>query len=256
MSNRPTGVLVTRPASQNQNLCAQLKALGCRPLPLPTLAITPLPPTGLKEFATLLARRPMPDWLIFVSANAVAQSWPLISAEAELIASCRFAAIGPATAAALAEQGVTVNAQPLHQYDSDGLLALPAFAEPLTNNILIIRGRGGREHLATQLRQRGAQIDYGECYRRELPTDGMSQLAEWLDENAIDLVTATSRATLRNLFKLATPAHQEALKRLPYLLMSPAIEKTALELGITGKLLFAPQPSDAGICNRIETFIR
>jgi hypothetical protein len=38
--------------------------------------------------------------------------------------------------------------------------------------------------------------------------------------------------------------------------MSPAIKKTAQELGITGELLVASQPSDAGLCSSIETFIR
>lgn len=256
MSNHSTGVLVTRPANQNENLCRAITALGCRPLPLPTLAITPLPPADLEDFAGLLARRPVPDWLIFISANAVEQSWPFIGAEPELIAGCRFAAIGAATSAALTAQGVSVSAQPLHQYDSEGLLALPEFTAPLAAHILIIRGRGGREHLATALRQRGARVDYGECYRRELPTDGASQLAQWLDEKAVDLITVTSRAALHNLFELATPSHQEALKRLPYLLMSPAIRKTAQELGITGELLIASQPSDAGLCRSIESFIR
>jgi len=255
MINHPTGVLVTRPAHQNDNLCAQLETIGCRPLPLPTLIIAPLSASALNQFATLLARRPAPDWLIFVSANAVEQSWPLISAKTRLATQSQFAAVGPATAAALVKRGVTVSTIPRFQYDSDGLLALPEFTAPLASRIVIIRGQGGRERLATQLTQRGAQVDYGECYRRALPADGAIQLTQWLQEGAIDLVIVTSRAALRNLFELATLADHETLKKLTYVLLSPTIEKTATTLGITGRLLVAKQASDAGICDAIEASI-
>lgn len=253
--NNSLGVLVTRPANQNQSLCAQLNQLGCRPFAAPTLKITPLAAAELAEFAALITRQPPPAWLIFVSANAVEHSWPLLSAQSNLLNQTLFAAVGRATADALRQRGAQVAALPDQQFDSDGLLALPVFSSPLDSRIMIIRGEGGQEYLAEQLRQRGAWVDYGECYRRELPEKGSTQLDEWLNDDVINVVTATSRATLRNLFELASEEFHTPLKRLPYVLLSPSLVTTAKNLGITGKLLIAAESSDTAICAAIEQLI-
>ena len=243
---------MTRPASQNKQLCALLEQIGCHPLALPTLVITPLAGPELNDFTAVLAQQPPPDWLIFVSANAVCHGWPFIDAQPTIVATTRLAAIGQATADALQQRGVAVSAIPEQQFDSDGLLALPAFAAPLKKRIVIIRGRGGREYLAEALRQRGANVEYGECYSRDLPTAGATQLDQWLGDGAIDLVTVTSRAALRNLFALANQDHHESLKKLSYALLSPGLTATAKTLGVIGELLVATEASDAGICAAIE----
>ncbi|MEL0081631.1 MAG: uroporphyrinogen-III synthase [Gammaproteobacteria bacterium] len=253
--NNPPGVLVTRPIDQNQGLCEQLERIGCQPWVFPTLRIAPFSRAELADLAERLVQQPPPDWIIFVSANAVEHGWPLIHNQPEIGATSKFAAVGAATAKALEQRGARVSAVPTHQYDSDGLLALPAFAAPIDANLLIIRGRGGRDYLASQLRQRGAKVEYGECYRRELPADDNHRLPRWLADGAIDLVTVTSRAALENLFELCPTHLQPQLKKLSYVLISPTIETLARKLKITGTLLIADEITDAGICSAIQTHI-
>ena len=255
MTDHSLGILVTRPVHQNQLLCSGIKNLGHQPLPLPTLEITPAEPATIASFKQQLANQSPPDWLIFISANAVEQSWPHLNLTPKLLRQSHIAAVGSATAAALSDQGVTVDALPKHQFDSDGLLALAPFQPPLTTRILIIRGQGGRPYLGDQLTLRGAQVDYAECYQRLLPNTGSEQLTAWLLSDCIDLITITSRATLRNLFKLCPVQHHHLLKRLSYTLLSPAIESEAQKLGISGRVLIADQATDEGLCKTIERFV-
>ncbi len=253
--NNPPGVLVTRPAGQNKALCSLLGAAGCQPLAYPTLRITPASPAALQELADQLANRTAPGWIIFVSTNAVEHGWPVIHSQQAIIQQSRFAAIGRATAAALEQRGVVVTAMPATQFDSDGLLALVEFTAPLNTRILIIRGQGGRAHLGAMLTERGAQVDYAECYHRDLPTEDGRQLGRWLQEQAIDLITIASRAALQNLFTLCPAKFHDQLKRLTYVLLSPAIELTARNLDITGTLLVATEASDQGLCATISRLI-
>ncbi len=86
-------VLVTRPATQSAGLCTRVRAAGGTALPWPAVRIVAIdaPPAGPDE--------PVPDWVLFVSANAVRLGLTGIPAGP------RIAAIGPATAAALKAAG-------------------------------------------------------------------------------------------------------------------------------------------------------
>lgn len=74
-------------------------------------------------------------------------------------------AVGPSSAEALTEAGLPAKT-PTERYDSEGLLALPELQQVENEKILIWRGVGGRETLATTLKDRGAMVCYAELYRR------------------------------------------------------------------------------------------
>ena len=252
MASHPLNILVTRPTHQSQPLCSALEAHGHQPLLLPTLKIAPVDGPAINKFKQQLSKWPLPDWLIFISSNAVEHSWPLYESAPDLLEQTRIAAVGSATANALSALGITVDALPNQQFDSDGLLALPPFQPPLSGRILIIRGQGGRPYLGEQLALRGAQVDYAECYQRLLPTAGADQLAIWLTSDHIDVVTITSREALRNLFKLCPADHHHLLKRLSYALLSPSVSSEATALGITGQTVIADQATDESLCKAAQ----
>ena len=107
-------VVVTRPARQAAGFLQQLLERGARPIPFPTLEIEPVElPAGARERLSPDAY----DWAIYTSANAVEQSIARLGQPVR----ARVAAIGRATARALAAAGVQVDAWPAVGADSEGL---------------------------------------------------------------------------------------------------------------------------------------
>lgn len=252
MNTRPLRVLITRPAGLNLYLSDRLNQLGCETYLIPTVEILPAPQSTLEQFDELLRKGPAPDWLIFVSANAVRFGWPLVANYSEIVRSSRVAVVGPGSAKALSLLGVTPDAIPETQFDSEGVLSLAAFSKLQGQRIMIIRGMGGRPLMGEEMTRRGATVEYGECYQRRLPEQGREILARLLNDRRVDLVTITSRATLVNLFRLTPPHLRSALGSLDYLIMSDSILSTAEEFGVSGKVTVADELSDEGLCKTIQ----
>lgn len=223
-------VLVTRPAAQAEHLCSLITAAGGEAVRFPVMAIEPVA-AELPELARY-------DWLIFISANAVRHFCAQL--HAPLSADLRVAVIGGKTAAALAEQGVTATLVPASPYTSEALLQQPPLQTMHEQRVLIVRGVGGREQLRDTLRQRGAQVDYCEVYRRVLPqTDTEGLLARWR-QDGVDLVTLSSNEGLINLLQLLGDKGLELLKQTPLIAIGGRMAATARERG----LLLAPVRAD------------
>ena len=90
-------VLITRPQEQAGSLAEKLNALGFKAGIL-----------GLTEISTIEAEisTPVAPLVIFVSANAVRQGLPQLRAAGVDLSTCSLNAIGPATAGALAAEGL------------------------------------------------------------------------------------------------------------------------------------------------------
>jgi uroporphyrinogen-III synthase len=213
------GVLVTRPAGQAETLCRLIETAGGRPIPLPTALILPVSDPELAR-AQLTASW---DLIVFVSRNAVEQALALLPG-GRLPEGPTIAAVGHATARALARAGREPDLIPGGRFDSEALLAMDALEDVLGSRILIVRGVGGRPTLGETLARRGARVAYAEVYRRVLPEiDPTPLLAHW--HRDIQLATATSDDILNNLLELVTPKGREALLATPLVVVS---ERTAL----------------------------
>ena len=219
------GVLVTRPQDQAEPLCRLIDAAGGRPLRFPGIAI--LPARDPADVVHLLAA----DWdlLIFVSRNAVEYSLPLFPG-GRLPASVAVAAVGQATASALSAVGREADLMPEHRYDSEGLLELPELRRMSGKRVLIVRGNGGLAVLGDTLRDRGAQVDYAEVYRRESP---QIEIAPWIERlrDEVDLVTATSAEIVQNLYRAFGPHGRALLVERPLVVVSARIAEAAEQLG-------------------------
>jgi uroporphyrinogen III methyltransferase / synthase len=94
-----TSVVVTRPRPQAGDMVAALTAAGATVVTLPVIAIVdPLDSRPLAEAAAGVAQY---EWVVFSSANAV-ERFLAVLPDARALAGVRMAAVGPATAAALA----------------------------------------------------------------------------------------------------------------------------------------------------------
>jgi uroporphyrinogen-III synthase len=219
------GVLVTRPAGQAETLCRLIEEAGGRAIALPAAAIFPVVD---QEPARALLAAPW-DLMIFVSRNAVEQALPLLHS-GRLPDGCTIAAVGQATARALAAAGREPDLVPGGRFDSEALLAMDALEDVLGFRVLIVRGVGGRATLGETLTERGARVAYAEVYRRVRPQiDPAPLLAQW--DRDIQVTTATSDDILQNLLELFTPNGREALVATPLVVVSERTAELARSLG-------------------------
>lgn len=214
------GVLVTRPRGQSSGLVEAVEAAGGEAIQFPVLDIVARDPVVVEsELAAGNA-----GLTIFISSNAVEHG--LRYAEGRLVA------IGPATRAAIEAAGRTVDVSPASGFDTEHLLAEPAFDDIEGLRIRIVRGVGGREKLARELAARGAEVEYVEAYERRLPDYTANVLADvdarWR-RGEIGAVVVMSVESLRNLAALLPDASAALLPQT--LLVSPAerVIKEALD---------------------------
>ncbi len=221
---RYSGLLITRPWEQGAEVTHRIAEEGGRTWAFPTIEIRALS-LDPRWVDGLLATA---DWLIFISANAVQQGWPL--AQQAPVRSRRLAAVGRATAMRL----MSVSHQPVlfpsEGADSESLLALPELAQMSQQEVVIVRGRGGREWLKHALESRGATVNYLECYERCLPQPDFAVLDEALSGNVV--VSVQSAEALHNLWTLAGEARQAVLRQLVFLVPHPRVAEAVLSLGI------------------------
>lgn len=221
-------VVVTRPVGQEQDLMLTLEQAGARALHFPTLAIEPIHPDVADRQKILDLDRYYA--VICVSANAarlgldlLADFWPQWPLEQHWFA------VGPATGEAMSDWGLSVNVAQQGS-TSETLLADPLLQAVEGQRILILRGEGGREKLADSLRQRGAQVDYLELYRRALPAINPRPLLALLDQPDNPILTVTSGDGLRNLMTLAGN-RLNRLQQCPLLVVSGRLAEFARRQG-------------------------
>jgi uroporphyrinogen-III synthase len=237
------GIVVTRPARQAQALARAIEDAGGRALLFPAIEIRDV--ADMAPFLGVVERLEDYDLAIFISPNAVERAMKLIGARRRLPAGLRVAAVGGGTRRALERLGVTGVLAPQDRYDSEALLELPALAAAGGRRVVIFRGRGGRELLAERLRERGAQVDYAECYVRRRPdADPAPLLAQW-ERGAIDAVIVTSSEALRNLFAMLGDAGRGHLRRTPLFVTHPRIAQAARRRRV--ETVIVTGPGDAGL---------
>ena len=163
-------VIVTRPAHQSAPILQQLDALGWASIPLPLMDIRPLADDAQAQpLRNTIMNLDHYDAVVVISMNAAEiglewmhNYWPQAPVGIDWIA------VGPSTAEILENAGLTVHC-PTSGFDSEAMLELPCL-HPSTlagKKVLLWRGIGGREFLASTLRGHGAQVDYAELYHRQ-----------------------------------------------------------------------------------------
>jgi uroporphyrinogen-III synthase len=246
---RGLGILVTRPAHQAGALIHMIEAAGGRAWHFPMVEIAPLDdPAGLNA---LIDRLDEFDFAIFISPNAVRHGLALVAARRTWPAQVRIAGVGPGTGQALADAGHADVLLPRTRFSSEGLLEREEFAQVAGKNIVIFRGDGGRELLAAVLRERGARVEYAECYRRARPTvDGATLRRLWTDAQ-VQVAIAASPDALRNLVAAVGPAGRAALLATPLIVVSPRLVEIARELGFAGPIQLARDAGDAPLLEAV-----
>lgn len=239
MFNKKLRVLVTRPAHQANQLGRLIEQQGGQAILLPTIAI---------EFIEAdLTKLLQQDMAIFISPNAVQATQRLMQKQGIVWPKqIMIAAVGASTAQALSAAGLPATVVP-EQFNSEGLLALPALQNIGGKRIIIFRGDGGRELLSTILQQRSAVLTEVVIYRRTLPVmDIKQQLSGW-QTGGLDIIVVTSNTGLQNLLTIIGEAARNWLLNMPLLVISERMAQFARELGFVKKPLVADNATDAAI---------
>ncbi|MBL4763698.1 MAG: uroporphyrinogen-III synthase [Colwellia sp.] len=187
-------VLITRPTKKAQALTLLLNKQDITCVSQPLFDYQPL--ADHQQSEKLLTNA---EVIIFVSVAAVEFAHASVSATHWQYQ--HIIAVGKATKSAL--QALTLeNIHCPSQENSEGVLALSLLNENLANkNITIVRGNGGREHLALELNRRGATVCYLESYQRVWRTFPKNIDKQWYQQQ-INCIVVTSNALLEQLVQL------------------------------------------------------
>ena len=232
-------IVVTRPAAQASRFLELARADGAACIPYPTLQIDRI---ALDDATRARLRSRAWEWAIFTSTNAVESA--LEQCPTPLAA--RHAAVGRATARALEQHGIKVDACPASA-SSEGLLELPEFAVLADLGVLLVKGRGGRELLRDALRARGADVLELEVYRRSVtaPTAAAAaRLHDALTTPVRLVVLVTSVEVVQSLLENVANDDQARLRSGTLLVPGPRVAAASVRLGWTGPVVTAATAED------------
>ena len=229
-SGKALKVLITRPEVKAQQLACLLDQQGIANTSQALFDYQPY--ANADDISTALKRA---DMVIFVSVAAVEFTHAIYPLQQG--AQQTFFAVGNATKQALHAIGISkVLAPPSQQEHSEGLLNLPELSEVNDKNVVIIRGNGGREHIATSLKQRGAQVSYIESYQRVWRTLAKNIAQQWQVQK-INCIVVTSNdiltALLKHLSITASNSESYWQTQCLWLVVSDRIERNAKASGLT-----------------------
>jgi uroporphyrinogen-III synthase len=245
-------ILVTRPKDQQQELIDLISAAGGEAISFPTLEIGPTSDRdSLKHRLHELQRF---DIAIFVSPNAARYVFEALREESlTLPESLLLACVGKGCSKTVQDNGYKVQAIPVDGIGSEGLLQHRIMQDVSGKHIIIFRGNGGRELLAQALTERGARVEYAECYERGLPdTDSAPLIQDW-KKKAVHLVTITSTQALKNLWQMLGDDAVSLIPATPMIVISERIAQTAIDMGCSRNTVkITDDTSDAAIVATIK----
>ncbi len=227
------GVVVTRSREQASDLVRLLTEEGACCYEFPAIEIAPLDDAEPVRLA--IGRLYDYDWVVFTSANGVERFFDEVDTlelDSRVFAGIRVAAIGPATAGALAGRGIRADFVPerfVAESVVEGLLARGA----ASGKVLIPRAREAREVLPEKLSEAGAEVTVLPVYETRPADQDPAEIIEAIKSGAIRYLTFTSSSTVRNFFARIPPEVVAAADALRIACIGPITAATLAEFGFT-----------------------
>ena len=222
-------ILVTRPRAQSDEICERLRKLGAQPFSAPTIRI--LGPRAGGPLDRALRQIDWYDWVIVTSANGVGACLDRARALGIDLAAARvrWAAIGPATSAALREAGISIGMTP-SQYLTGAIAR--ELRGVVGQRVLLPRTDAAPPDLARALRARGAVVDEVTAYRTVLaPARVGLRVRRLISGRRVDTVLFTSASTVRGLVRLLG-RNRRALTGLTIACIGPVTAAAVIEAGL------------------------
>jgi uroporphyrinogen III methyltransferase/synthase len=193
-------VVVTRARAQASGLAGTLAALGADVVELPAIRIEPrLDSPEVRDAVSAIHSYAL---ICLTSPNGVRLLFKALEdagLDARALANATVAAIGPGTAAALAERGIRADIVPERSV-AEALIESLTAVDVVDRPALVARAAEARDVLPEALRERGAKVDVVAIYETvaEKPDPAALAAAE-----SADYLTFTSSSTVRNFLAAA-----------------------------------------------------
>jgi uroporphyrinogen III methyltransferase / synthase len=250
-------VLVTRAAEQARSFVDLLEAAGARVLQAPTIVIEP--PPSWEPLDRALDALDTFTLVIFTSVNGVTMVDRRLRARGtswSALAQTRVAAIGPATAEALAEHGVRVAMVP-DDYRAEGLVERLRGTLGPKDRVLLPRAAQTRDVLVIELARLGASVTEVAAYTTRRVEASAGRLREALAAGAVDVVTFTSSSTARNFAELFSEDERRRwLGGVTVASIGPVTAATAAEYGLQTQVMPGEYTIPALARAIVEYFLR
>ncbi len=202
-------VVVTRSREAAPQFATALRRLGAEVVEFPTIETAP--PSSYAALDLAIARLSSPardsfDWIIFTSATGVESFIKRLKSRGRDIRElgrASIAAIGPATAARLADYAIRAAAVP-DEYRAEQIIPAIGIKRIRGKRFLIARAEVAREALPEILRDKGAkEVVVAPAYRTVKPKGAqIERMRGLIASGSIDLVTFTSSSTVANFCDL------------------------------------------------------
>ena len=222
--NRPLSgqsIVVTRSREQASILSSGLSTLGAQVVEFPTISIKPRSidvhiRSALMRLASDAAHvRESYDWVVFTSANGVQCFFAALNElhlDARSLGGVKVAAIGPATAADLHNQGISPDVVPEKFIAESVAQALVESGVGRGTRVLLPRAAVARDALSNRLTQAGAQVEVLPLYDTVIPHAEVAaqDLATSLRAGEVSAITFTSSSTVRNFKEMLAAVMPES----------------------------------------------
>jgi uroporphyrinogen III methyltransferase/synthase len=193
--------IVTRPAGHARFLSQALREIGIEPVEIPTVTI--IPPESWDSLDDGLRRVQEYDWVLLTSRSGVDALFERAGRNAVWPPGLRWAAIGPGTAAALRERGITEVWIPSRFLGEAVAAEMPVSRG---DRVLRVRAEEASETPSEGLRGRGVEVTDAIAYRtRRSGQASGARLVRALAEG-VEGVIFTSASTVRGFLRLADAA--------------------------------------------------
>jgi uroporphyrinogen-III synthase len=234
-----TAVWVTRPEPGNAVTSAALHSAGFTVIGLPVLDVRPVAPAGG------LPSQP-PDWIVFVSANAV-RGMEAAGLPSGFRSGVRAAAVGSRTALEAAGHGWNVELVPKSE-NAEGLLEALSRVDVNGRRVWIPGGSregSARQLLPEALRARGALVTTLAVYETLDRKLGPEDLAR-LDAAEPGFIVFHSPSAVDAVFSAVTPEAVGRWKRAYLVAIGPATSDRC-RWARAQRTVVCPEPSDAAV---------
>jgi uroporphyrinogen III methyltransferase/synthase len=238
-------IVVSRTREQASQLSARLLELGADVLEIPTIKIAE--PANKGHLMDAFGELGSYDWIVFTSPNGVTAFFEYffkIHDDIRAFGRLRVAAVGPATAAKLAELHLRVDLMPAEYIAAD---IAKAFKKVDVENakILLARAEVANPDLPKELELLGAIVDDIPFYRTVPETEDANGAAAKLLEAGVDWLTFTSSSTVENFHaRFDLP---KLLKQFPHTRLAsigPETSKSIRALGVEPAVEAKPHTID------------